>query len=242
MPELKKSRKILLVDPDEATRSILKDNLEKEDYVVFDTFKGTSALEIANREKPDLVISDVFLAEMNGFELCQRIRDTSAIPTVPFIFFTGIDDMLTEIRGFRAGANEYLVKRHTKRQDLLLRIEGMLSHVDAFEKEKATLRDGLLGKLGDVTVLDILHLLSNTGKTGHLLISDGSLEGQVYFMKGRIFYAELGAVKGEDAIYDMIFWEEGFFRFSQGDIPRHDVIASPTNKILNKCRRLLGKD
>lgn len=242
MVETKRSKKILIVDPDEATRTLLKENLEKEDYLVFDTFKGTSAFEIANKEKPDLIISDVFLAEMNGFELCQRLRDTSVIPTVPFIFFTGIDDMLTEIRGFRAGANEFLVKRHTKRQDLLLRIESMLSHVDAFEKEKATLRDGLLGKLGDVTVLDVLTLLSNTGKTGNLLISDGTLEGNVYFMKGRIFYAELGTVHGEDAIYDMVFWEEGFFRFSQGDIPRQDTIASPTNKILNKCRRLLGKE
>jgi hypothetical protein len=67
------------------------------------------------------------------------------------------------------------------------------------------------------------------------------VEGNVYFMKGRIFYAELGAVKGEDAIYDMIFWEDGFFRFNQGEIPRQDIIASPTNKILSKCQRLLGK-
>jgi CheY-like chemotaxis protein len=243
MAELKKTaRKILIVDADESVRKILKESLEKEDYIVFDSGSGVQALDICNKEKPDLVISDVFTPEMNGFELCQRIRDTSAIPTVPFIFFTAIDDMLTEIRGFRCGANEYLVKRHTKRQDLLLRIEGLLSNVNAFEKEKATLRDGFLGKLGDVSVIDILQLLVNTGKTGHLLISDGTLEGGVYFMKGNIFNAELGNVKGEDAIYDMIYWEDGYFRFSQIDIPRQDVIATPTQKIVNKCRRLLGKD
>jgi len=242
MSELKKSRKILLVDADDQTRLILKESLEKEDYTVVHSGSGAEAFDLANKEKPDLLISDIFLPEMNGFELCQRIRDTSAIPTVPIIFFTAIDDMLTEIRAFRAGANEYLVKRQTKRQDLLLRIESMLSHVNAFEKEKATLRDGFLGKLGDVSVIDVLQLLANTGKTGSLLISDGTLEGNVYFMKGNIFNAELGNVKGEDAIYDMIYWEDGFFRFSQEDIPRQDVIASPTNKIINKCRRLLGKE
>lgn len=242
MVETKKSRpKILIVDADENTRTLLKENLEKEDYVVFDTGNGQVALEITNKERPDMIISDIFTPEMNGFELCQRIRDTSTIPTVPIVFFTAIDDMLTEIRAFRAGANEYLVKRHTKRQDLLLRIENMLQHVNAFEKEKATLRDGLLGKLGDVSVIDVLQLLCNTNKSGELLISDGTLEGHVYFMKGRIFYAELGSVSGEDAIYDMIYWEDGFFRFSQGEIPRQDIIASPTNKIISKCQRLLGQ-
>jgi CheY-like chemotaxis protein len=241
MENKKTACKILIVDVDDATRALLKGNLEKEDYIVFDSSDGHIGLEIANREKPDLIISDIFMPAMNGFEFCQRIRDTSVIPTVPFIFFTAIDDMLTEIRGFRAGANDYLVKRHTKRQDLLLRIESMVSHVNAFEKEKATLREGLLGKLGDVSVIDILQLLSNTMKTGNLLISDGTLEGHVYFMKGRIFNAELGSVKGEDAIYDMIYWEDGFFRFSQGEIPRQDIIAAPTNKIISKCQRLLGK-
>ncbi|MBX7153160.1 response regulator [bacterium] len=243
MPELKKAaRKILIADADETTRTILKESLEKEDYIVFAAGAGSMAFELANKEKPDLIISDVFMPEMNGFELCQRVRDTSAIPMVPFVFFTSIDDMLTEIRGFRAGANEYLVKRHTKRQDLLLRIENLLSHVDAFEKEKATLRDGFLGKLGDVSVLDILQLLTNTAKTGNLLISDGTLEGNVFFVKGQIFNAQLGNSKGEDAIYDMIYWEDGFFRFSQEDVPRHNMITTPTNKIINKCRRLLGKE
>lgn len=243
MPELKKNRsKILLVDADEKARALIKENLTKEDYTVFDTGNGNVALDIVNKEKPDLILSDIFLSEGNGFELCQRIRDTSNVPTVPFIFFTAIDDMLTEIRGFRAGANDYMVKRNTKRQDLLLRIDNMVSHVNAFEKEKATLRDGFLGKLGDVSVVDVLQLLCNTNKTGQLLISDGTLEGNVYFMKGQIFNAELGNVKGEDAIYDMIYWEDGFFRFTQGEIPRQDVIASPTNKILSKCRRLLGKE
>lgn len=241
MENKKTSCKLLLVDADDATRALLKGNLEKEDYTVFDTSDGHIGLEMANREKPDLIISDIFMPAMNGFEFCQRIRDTSVIPTVPFIFFTAIDDMLTEIRGFRAGANDYLVKRNTKRQELLLRIESMVRHVNAFEKEKATLREGLLGKLGDVSVIDILQLLSNTMKTGNLLISDGTLEGNVYFMKGRIFNAELGNVKGEDAIYDMIYWEDGFFRFSQGEIPRQDIIAAPTNKIISKCQRLLGK-
>lgn len=243
MPETKKTaRKILIVDSDQTTREKLKQSLEKEDYLVVDCSSGVQAFEMVNQEKPDLIISDVFLEEMNGFELCQRIRDTSVVPTVPFIFFTGIDDMLTEIRAFRAGASDYMVKRNTKRQDLLLRIESLLSRVDAFEKEKATLRDGFLGKLGDVTVLDILQLLANGKKTGILLISDGTLEGNVYYKRGQIFNAELGQVKGEDAIYDMIYWEDGFFKFAQGDIPPHIEITSPTAKIISKCYRLLGKD
>jgi CheY-like chemotaxis protein len=243
MPELKKiSRKILIVDHDDTTREMLKSSLEKEDYMVCDTYSGTEAFNLVNREKPDLVISDIFIPDMNGFELCQRVRDTSVVPTVPFVFFTSIDDMLTEIRAFRAGANDFLVKRQTKRQDLLLRIESLLSRVDAFEKEKATLRDGFLGKLGDVTVIDILQLLTNGKKSGTLLISDGTLEGNVFFKKGQIFNAELGPVNGEDAIYDMIYWEDGFFKFAQGDISLQVAIATPTNKILNKCYRLLGKD
>ncbi|HNJ72985.1 MAG TPA: response regulator, partial [bacterium] len=71
MAETKKTRsKLLLVDADEQARLLIKENLIKEDYIVFDTGNGNVALEIVNREKPDLVISDIFLGEMNGFELC----------------------------------------------------------------------------------------------------------------------------------------------------------------------------
>jgi len=237
-----RSRKILIVDPNDKTRQLLTENLEKEEYQVIAAENGKEGFELVNRERPDLVISDIFMNNMNGFELCQRIRDMSDVPNVPFVFFTSTDDMLTEVRAFRAGADEYLVKSQTKRQDLLIRIENMMGNIDAFEKVKATLHEGFLGKLGDISVSDVLELLVNTKKTGNLLISDGTLEGNVFFLKGNILNAELGEVSGEEAIYDMVFWEDGFFKFAHTEVPRKHVISTPTTKVLRKCRRLVGAD
>lgn len=242
IPKKGKTKRILLVDNSETTRKILRENLEKEGYAVIEAEDGQEGLDRANEDHPDLIISDVYMPVMNGFEFCQRVRDTSNIPSVPLIFFTTVDDMLTEVRGFRAGANDYLVKIHTKRQAFLLKIDHLLSSTSEFEKQKSSLKDGIIGKLSEINILDVLELLHHGKKTGTLMVSDDDNHGYIYFLDGRIFNASFHDLNGEEAVYEIVTQNKGFFKFEQGDISRNEVIPAPTNKILNKCRRLLGVD
>ena len=105
---------------------MLKKYFEAEGYNALTSDTGSLAFKIANLEKPEVVLSEVFLPDMDGIELCKRIRDISVIPDVPYVFLSSVSDFLIENKAFRAGADEFLVKNNTTRQELLLRIELLL--------------------------------------------------------------------------------------------------------------------
>ena len=104
-------KKILIVDDNPNVLKLLNISLSKAGYDIVEAENGEMAFEVANREQPDIIVSDIMMPQMDGIELCWMIRENSKIPLVPFIFLTSFDDSEMEIRGFRAGADDYLNKR-----------------------------------------------------------------------------------------------------------------------------------
>ncbi|MEJ2049821.1 MAG: response regulator, partial [Calditrichota bacterium] len=102
--------KILIVDDNPHVLKLLRISLEKAGYEVHTAENGDQGLDITQKVKPDLIVSDVMMPETDGIEFCWMVRENSEIPMVPFIFLTSLSDKEMEIRGFRAGADEYLVK------------------------------------------------------------------------------------------------------------------------------------
>ena len=92
------SSKILIVDDNPNVLRLLNISLTKSkaNYNVIEAENGEQAFELANREKPDLIISDIMMPQMDGIELCWMIRENSDIPLVPFIFLTSFEDPETE--------------------------------------------------------------------------------------------------------------------------------------------------
>ena len=80
--------KILLVDDEKDILEFLSYNLEKEGFMVFTTNNGIRGLELAEEHKPDLIILDVMMPEMDGMEVCQRIRDIQELEEVLILFLT----------------------------------------------------------------------------------------------------------------------------------------------------------
>lgn len=121
---------ILIVDDNPHITKSLTLNLEKEDFTVIHADNGESGLELANREKPDLIISDVLMPKMDGIAMCEQVRTRSSIPMVPFMFLTAIDADVTQKRGFRAGADHYFVKSEINREELVAEVRKMLKRAD----------------------------------------------------------------------------------------------------------------
>lgn len=113
--------KILLVDDDPRLRDLVRIALERAGWQVITAADGQQALLHASREDPDLIVLDVGLPEMDGFEVCRRVRSLS---TVPILFLTARDDEVDCILGLELGADDYVTKPFSPRE-LVARIRAI---------------------------------------------------------------------------------------------------------------------
>ena len=100
---------VLVVDDDAVTVTILAHLLEAEFDVLFAS-NGSEALTLAKTARPDLVLLDVMMSEMNGYEVCKRLKVDPDTADIPVIFITGLDDAQAESQGLEAGALDYVTK------------------------------------------------------------------------------------------------------------------------------------
>ncbi len=114
--------KILIVDDEKNIVELIKFHLKKENYKVIEAYKGKDALDLYRKEKPDLIILDVMLPDMGGFEVCKTIRKESR---VPIIMLTAKGEEIDKILGFELGADDYITKPFSPRE-LLARIKAVL--------------------------------------------------------------------------------------------------------------------
>ena len=114
--------KILLVDDQPANLDILSDLLESQGYNVHLAPSGTIALKSAVRVVPDLILLDVMMPEMDGFEACRRLKEDDATKHIPVIFITARDLEEDVVTGFRTGGVDYITKPF-KEEEVLVRVE-----------------------------------------------------------------------------------------------------------------------
>ena len=117
--------KILVVDDEEHIRRILKFQLEKKGYTVIAAENGEVALQLVRREAPHLVLLDLMMPKIDGFTVCQRIRENFQTSQIPVIMLTARSDLDDKIKGLEGGANDYLIKPYSP-QELFLRVKNVL--------------------------------------------------------------------------------------------------------------------
>jgi DNA-binding response OmpR family regulator len=117
------SPKILVVDDDPTLLRFLQDFLQEEKYEIVAARNGPEALRVAYREQPDLVVLDVMMPVMDGWEVCARLRDLSDIP---IILLTAKSTEADKLRGFQLGVDDYITKPFSF-AELSARIQAVLS-------------------------------------------------------------------------------------------------------------------
>lgn len=104
------SNTILIVDDDEMIRILLRQALSKESYNVYEAESGTKAMDLCDMHHPDVVLLDVNLPDINGFEVCQFIRGTAYGADIPVIMITGMDDTKSIEKAYEYGATDFIIK------------------------------------------------------------------------------------------------------------------------------------
>jgi DNA-binding response OmpR family regulator len=131
---------VLVIDDDPDIRSLVKELLERQGYGVTEAANGKEALRALYATSPDVVLLDVSMPDLDGWQTLERIRDLSDVPVA---MLTARAAELEKVRGLKAGADDYITKPFG-RQELLARVEAMLRRAGPREETKRTYADALL--------------------------------------------------------------------------------------------------
>ena len=229
--------KILVVDDEAHLRRVVSLYLRARHYEVETAENGLDAIHKVSTDRPDLIIADIGMPGLDGYELCSRLRRDIATRTIPFIFLTARDQDTDRIKARKIGSDDYLTKPCPLDQ-LAEHVETMIDRIEQAKKIPLD-RIGLSGRLGDVNVLDLIQMLELDQKTGALVLSHGERTGTLYFKDGTIIDADIRSPKREEPLFILLGWKAGRYLFLPDAVPeRMPITASLAHLLFEDLRRL----
>ena len=128
---------ILIVDDTLANLQLLSDLLKNEGYAIRPTRSPEMAIESAIANPPDLILLDIMMPVMDGFEVCQKLKLTKQTASIPIIFITALQDIQDRLRGFEVGGVDFITKP-IRQDDVLARVSAQLVLYQMRERRKET--------------------------------------------------------------------------------------------------------
>src|SRR5438105_4976307 len=181
-----KKTTILTADDDPQLLRLVARNLELEDYNVLTASDGKQALEQIEQNAPDLVLLDVMMPRMDGFMVCQRVREFS---TVPIIIVTARGQDQDKVRGLDLGADDYLTKPFSI-EELLARVRAVLRRAQFMASEQThAMRTTMT--LGDLTIDFAQHLVTIGGREIELTPTEYRILAYLAQNAGRVLTQDL---------------------------------------------------
>src|SRR5579864_8822980 len=137
--------RVLVVDDVELNVKLLEAKLASEYFEVLTAHNGPKALEVADTEAPDIILLDVMMPRMDGFEVCRRLKGSARTTDIPVVMVTALSDVADRLRGLQAGADDFLTKPVNDtalfaRVRSLVRLKRMM--------EELRLREEICGRFG----------------------------------------------------------------------------------------------
>ncbi len=183
---------VLVVEDETALATLLRYNLEREGYRVFEARDGEEALILADEVKPDLVLLDWMLPQLSGIEVCRRLRGRGHMRNAPIIMLTARGEEPDRIRGLDTGADDYIVKPFSM-NELLARVRAVMRRV------RPSLVEDVV-QVGELIIDRGSHRVRRADRDIHLGPTEYRLLDQLMQHPGRVFTREqlLDTVWGSD--------------------------------------------
>ena len=176
---------VLIIEDEQAIVDILKFNFLKEGYKVLEALDGQTGLDLALSENPDLILLDVMLPKMDGFEVCKKIREKSA---VPIIMLTAREEEVDKVLGLELGADDYMTKPFSVRE-LSARVKANLRRT-SIDREKIGQDSGNNISSGDLTINVERYEVSKQGKVIDITLREFELLKFLAMQPDKIFSRE----------------------------------------------------
>jgi DNA-binding response OmpR family regulator len=175
---------VLVVDDEPRIVEFLSENLTADDYSVLSAATGEEALELLGRTRPDVVLLDVVLPGISGYEVCRRVRESDRVndpcdPAIPIIMLSAKAESTDRVRGLQRGADDYVTKPFHY-PELLARIAGLIKRVQRIDESH-------LLRIDDLVVNTLSREVTLGGSLIHLSVKEFQLLATLAAEPGRVF-------------------------------------------------------
>jgi DNA-binding response OmpR family regulator len=230
---------LLLVDADPRSLRLLEVSLRKAGFSVTTCGDVDSALELVDLVEPNMIIADTRLPGKDGFVLVEALRARPSAAHIPLMFLSSDPSVEGKVRGLQLGIEDYLTKPATIRE-ILARVKYVMERSERNGMGR-TAKTRFSGSLEEMGLVDLLQTIDMSRKSGVLRLSSGKRLGSIFFHEGRAMEAELGPLRGEQAIYRFLLWNEGSFEIEFRDVKADDKLGVPTQALLMEGMRRLDE-
>ena len=214
--------KILIVDDEKDIVKMLDYNLKKEGFRTLSAHDGEDALDLASRERPDLIVLDLMLPGMDGLEVCKALKKESKLASIPVIMLTAKKQETDKVVGLELGADDYVTKPFSPRE-LIARIKAVLRRSQ--EKEKLP----VLLKIGDLTIDFAKIQVSVKNKSAQLTSKEFELLKTLIQARGRVL--------SRDYLLDTIWGFDHAVEIQTRTVDVH--IRTLRKKLKNEAKRII---
>jgi DNA-binding response OmpR family regulator len=233
-------RNLLLVDADSRSLRVLEVSLRKAGYSVTSCASAEEALEFVELARPDLILSDTVLGDLDGFAFVERLRERKDLADVPLMFLSSDGSVESKVRGLELGVEDYLAKP-IYIKEIITRVNLVLQRFERQGLERRSLtKTRFSGSLSEMGLVDLLQTIDISRKSGVLHLSHGDKRGAVFFDEGSLAHAELGSLRGEHAVYRFLVWNDGQFdlEFRPVRIGERTIQTSTQGLLMEGMRRV----
>jgi two-component system alkaline phosphatase synthesis response regulator PhoP len=189
--------RVLLLEDEQDVAELIRYNLAKEGYDVLVSGNGAAALRLAREHRPDVILLDIMVPQLNGWEVCRRLKQDADLASIPVIMVSGRVDEGDKVLGFELGADDYVTKPFSPRE-LLARIRAVLRRrVQADAKERKRHLEA-----GDLEIDRDRFEVRMKGRPVELTPKEFELLATLVTTPGRVF--------GREELLDIVWRRDGF--------------------------------
>lgn len=208
------AHKLLIVDDNPRLLKMLEIRFSESGYQATVMERVKDALIAAITEKPDLIIADVMMREISGWEFKKLLNNIPSIADIPFIFLTTNESLPLESYTEEFGPIDHLRKPYSF-EELLAKVETNLKRKAKRDETRSVQSETSQGTLEDMTLVDVMQVLAMNRKTCSVTLVKGQEVGKIYFREGRLLDAKVDDLRGDDAVYELLGWKGADFSIGE---------------------------
>jgi uncharacterized protein (TIGR02266 family) len=216
---------VLVVDDDEAVRTLAGSAFAARSDRVRYAADGFEAFAMCLKDPPDILISDVHMPRMDGWQLLRLVRARPSLSSVPVLFLTTLSGNDERLRGYQLGVDDYIAKPFSPRE-LAARVDRIMTRVQRWSTPNLA-RKTLRGDIDHVSLGSVLSFLELERKTGELLVVGDEEAARLSLRDGRLVRASIDGseLRSRQAIRRVLRWKSGVFELAQQDVAGPDEVG-----------------
>lgn len=233
---------LLIVDADVEAAKNLSTGLRAAGYQIALAKNSREVWEYLGNARPDLILSETRLPDTSGFELLRELRQRDEFAHLPFVFLATENSIDSKIHGLELQADDY-IQKSTDAPDVIEAIGYILERKrhENLKSELHRAEDSISGSLEGTSVTTLLRNIEASGKAGVLTLSTRQYRGVIYFRGGRLIDANVGELRGEEAVFRLLLCEQGSYLIQFRHVRRSDRISVPTEALLSEGSRYVER-